>query len=219
MADTEKEGASSFALTTPVPMTYPNLIVPKAFGEKGHEKGDPKYSANFEFAPDSKDLAGMKAVAAAVARAKWPGRSLKELEFPFRDGTKLADDAKANKKDREFYRGLVVVAARSKFEPGLAAFENGQPVEFTGDARKAAAGKFYPGVLVLAKFNFVAYKGVKNNPDGVTAYLQFVFTTNKGERRTSQASAAEVFKAYIGQATQENPFTVPAADADEIPVT
>lgn len=217
MADNESS-PSSYSLTVPVPLTFPNLITPKAFGARGKETGEPKFSANFEFAPDSADLKGMKAVAAAVAKAKWPGRSLKELAFPFSNGDKLADDAKANKKDREFYRGKIVLAARSKYEPKLAGFENGQPVDYQGDARKAAAGKFYPGVEVLAQFNFVAYKGVGKNPDGVTAYLQFVFTTGKGERRSTGQTAAEVFKSYIGTASQENPFSVPADDGDEIPV-
>lgn len=214
MAD---EISGVFNLTEPVVMTFPNLMVPKAFGAKGKESGEPKYSANFSFNPDSADLKGMKAVAARVARAAWPGRDFKELIFPFSNGDKLADAAKVNKKDREFYRGKVVIAARSKYEPRLSGIENGVAVDYE-DTRKAAAGKFYSGVEVLAQVNFVAYKGVGRNPDGITAYLNMVFTTNKGMRIGTNQSAAEVFKGYVGIVSAEDPTAGAASNLDdEIP--
>lgn len=194
-----------YNLTEPVVMTFPNLLVPKAFGQKGKESGEPKFSANFAFAPDSADLKAMKATAARVARAKWPGIDFKVLAFPFSNGDKLADEAKAAKKDREYYRGHVIVAARSKYEPRLSGIENGVAVDYEGDARKAANAKFYSGVKVLAQVNFVAYKGVGRNPDGVTAYLNMIFTTNKGTRLSTSQSAAEVFKGYVGNISAEDP--------------
>lgn len=215
MADEAVSGI--FNLTEPVVMTFPNLLVPKAFGQKGKESGEPKYSANFSFNPDSADLKQMKAVAARIARAKWPGIDLKTLVFPFSNGNKLADDAKTNKKDREFYRGKVVVAARSKYEPRLSGVENGKMVDYEGEARKAASGKFYSGVEVLAQVNFVAYKGVGRNPDGVTAYLNMIFTTNKGVRIGTSQSAAEVFKGYVGTISAEDPTAGAAGIDDEIP--
>jgi hypothetical protein len=217
MADEVKSG-SLYNLTEPVQMTFPNLMTPKAFGAKGKESGEPKYSANFGFKLDSADLKAMKARCAQVAKAKWPGRDLKELVFPFTAGDKLADKAKAERKDREFYRGLVILAARSKYEPRLSGIENGVAVDYEGDARKAAAGKFYPGVFVLAQFNFVAYPGVGRNPDGVTAYLNMVFTTGKGTRLSTGQTAAEVFKGYVGHASSEDPTVVAADEGDEVPV-
>lgn len=216
MADEAISGI--YNLTEPVVMTFPNLLTPKKFGQKGKETGEPKYSANFSFNPDSADLKGMKAVAARVARAKWPGRDFKELAFPFSNGTKLADDAKANKKDREYYRGKVVVAARSKYEPHLSGIENGVAVDYENEARQAAAKKFFSGVEVLAQVNFVAYKGVGKNPDGITAYLNMVFTTGKGVRIAGGQTAAEVFKGYVGTISAEDPTAGAAADLDdEIP--
>lgn len=194
-----------FSLTIPVVMAHPNLFEAKAFGPKGKESGTPKFSANLLLDPESEDLKGMKAVAAKVARAKWPTRPFAELSFPFTSGDKLADKATAKKKDGEFNRGKVVIAGRSKFEPRLAAIVNGKVVDFEGEARIANKSKFFFGAEVLAQLNFVAYDGVGNNPDGVTAYLNMVLATGKGTKIAGGASAAETFKGYVGSTTTEDP--------------
>lgn len=228
MADQENGKGAAFNLTVPVTMTFPNLFTPRAFGAKGKETGDPKYSANFSFEPESTDLKAMKASCAAVAKAKWPGRAFvnaedpsQSLVFPFTSGDRLADKAKREKKDREFYRGKIILASRSKYQPRLSGIENGNAVDYEADMLKTVTAKFYPGVLVLAQFNFVAYPGVGRNPDGVTAYLNMVFTTGKGPRLNTGQSAAEVFKGYVGHVSAEDPtggqFAAPA-DEDEIPV-
>lgn len=203
-----KPGNARYSLTEPVVMTFPNLIVPRKFkGKGGKESGEPKFGASFVFKIDSADLKAMKVLAAKIAREKWPGRALTELAFPFSDGTKLADKGKQDHKDREFYRGGVVLTAHTgeKYPPKLSGFENGIVVDYDGDAKKAAAGKFYSGVEVLAQFNLAVYNGVGNNPDGVTAYVNMVFTTNKGTRLSTGQTAAEVFKSYIGTVSQEDP--------------
>jgi len=217
MSDTQNQGL--YSLTVPVPMYHPNLHEARAFGKKGKESGTPKFSANFAFEPDSEDLKAMKAIAGKIARAKWPERPFSELQFPFTDGNKLVEKAKKAGKDGSYNAGKVIVAARSKYEPRLSGIENGKPVDYEGDARKAAKTKFYFGVEVLAQLNFVAYDGVGNNPDGVTAYLNMVFTTNKGKRVAGGASAAEVFKGYVGTSSTVDPTGgagKPGLD-DEIP--
>ncbi len=224
MSDTEKK-ASVYNLTTPVVMSYPQLLEAKPFMRKGKPVGDPKFNATFQFLLDSADLKAMKALCARVAKEKWPGRDLKTLAFPFQNGDNIADTAKATtdkkgnpkpSKDREFYRGHVVLKASSKYEPRLSGVENGIAVDYEGASLKAAAGKFYPGVQVLAQFNFVPYEGIDEKPDGVTAYLNMVFTTNKGVRMRSGQSAAEVFKGYVGSVSAEDP-TGGAQEDDEIP--
>lgn len=213
----DKENAGLFNLTIPVVMVHPNLHEAKAFGAKGKESGTPKFSANFLFEPDSDDLKGMKQIAAKVAKAKWPDRKLSELKFPFTLGDTLAEKAKAKKKDGEFNRGKIVVAARSKFEPRLAGIENGKPVDYEGEARIKAKPKFFFGAEVLAQFNFVAYDGVGANPDGVTAYINMVFATGKGTKIAGGASASEVFKGYVGHSTTEDPTGGAGDEGDEIP--
>jgi hypothetical protein len=216
MAD-ETEASGIVTLMEPVVMTNPNLLVPRKFKDKrGKETGEPKFSAAFQFRPDSADLKSLKAAAGRVARAKWPGRDLKELAMPFKNGDELADNAKKDKKDREHYRGFVVVNARTVYEPRLSGMENGEVVDYEGDARKIAEKKFYSCVEVLAQVNMVAYDGVGNNPDGVTAYLNMVFTTNKGKKLKGKgASGATVFKGYAGTLTAENPLTGAGDDPNE----
>lgn len=205
-----------YNLTAPAVMSFPNLITPKAFGTKGRETGDPKFSANFLFAPDSEDLKAMKALCAKIAKGRWPDRDLKTLQFPFTSGDKLAEKSKAKGKDGEFNRGHVVVAARSKYRPTLSIILNGKVVDLDDATLTQHKGQFYPGVKVLAQFTFVTYDGVGANPDGVNAYLNMVLSTNKGARLAGGApTAAEVFKDYIGHVTAEDP-TAELMD-DEIP--
>lgn len=195
-----------FNLTKPVIMSHPNLFEARAFGKKGKESGTPKFSANLVFPPDSEDLKGLKALAVKQARAKWPGRDLKELKFPFVNGNNLADKRKADgKEDGEFNRGQVIVAGRSKFEPRLAGIENGKVTDYEDAARVAAKGKFYFGVEVLAQLNIVPYDGVGSNPDGVTCYVNMILSTGKGKRLGGGQSAAEAFKGYMGSSSHEDP--------------
>lgn len=201
-----------------VTLTFPNLIEPRAVTNNGKPSGEPKYSASLEFDLDHPDLAPLKAKAAAIAKARWPGRDLKELQFPFSDGNKLADKAKARGKDREFSRGKVVFVARSKFRPDLSVISNGKLLDLTDDAAVLAQQRaFYSGVQVSAQVTLKAYDGVGNNPDGVNAYLDKVLSFNKGERVAGGGrSAAETFKGYAGLVSNEDP-TVGADLDDEIP--
>lgn len=196
-----------YSLTAPVSASYLNLIVPRAVGKKGHTQGDPKFSANFRFKPDHPDLRGIVAMAQKVAAQKWPGRDLKTIKMPYAAGDKLADKAKAEGRDREEDRGLVILVSRSKFQPGLAGIVNGAVLDLTGDAIKAHQDLFYNGVEVFAQFNFQPYEG-GGQPDGVTAYLNMVLSTGKGQKLKGGggASAAETFSAYAGKPTAENPF-------------
>lgn len=206
-----------FNLTAPVVMAFPNLFVPKAFkGTNGKELGDAKYSGNFIFPPDSPDLKDMKALAVKIARASRPTADLKTLAFPFRSGDKLADAAKAKKKDGEYQRGKVVISARSKYQPKLANFQNGKIVDLDEQGQERFKSQFYPGVLVYVSFNFVWHDEVGGNPAGVNAYLQTVLTTNKGERLAGGKTASEVFSGYVGNVSAEDPTTGNTVD-DEIP--
>lgn len=215
MSDTQAP-IGIYALLKPVVIAHPNLFVPKAFGKKGKEEGTPKYSANVVFPADSEDLKTLKELAGKVAKAKWPGRSFKDKEdpsknilFPFTNGTVLADKRKAEsgKDDGEYQRGMIVVAARSKYEPRLSIFEKGKVTEFASveEAKPHASKWFYFGVQGLVKINLVAYKGVGRNPDGVTAYLDAFMSIGTGKKLTSGGgSAAEAFKGYVGQTTGED---------------
>ena len=215
-----------FNLTQPVVMSFPQLFEAKAYMENGKMKGEPKYSANLNFDADSEELKAIKALAAKLARAKWPdkpfvlttqeGVKIPQIVFPFTSGDKLADDRAAKgKKDGDWMRGKVVLTTKSKFEPRLSYVDRKKIIDLEGDiAKQAAKSKFYPGVEVLAQLNLVPYEGVgKDGKPGVTAYLNMVLSTNKGARISGGQTASEAFKGYVGAISSEDP-TAPGASVD-----
>jgi Protein of unknown function (DUF2815) len=210
-----------FNLTLPVIMSFPSLFEAKAFKKNGKDAGEAKFSANFNFPADSEDLKGLKQLAAKLARAKWPDKQFSDLAFPFTSGDKLADKRKEKgKDDGDFMRGKVVLTAKSKYEPRLSYIEKGRIIDLETEMAKAAAkGKFYPGVEVLAQVNLCPYDGVGQNKSGVTAYLNMVVSTCKGDRIAGGQMGSETFKGYVGSVSAEDP-TAPGAGADmgdEIP--
>lgn len=207
-----------YTCTSAVRMPFGNLIIPKAVGRKGKAKGEPKYSGTFTFEPDAADLKALKAKAAAVAKARWPGRALSELKFPFTDGNKKIEKGikQAQKegktpRDQSFFKDLVVVDARSKYEPQLAVLKNGVVEAYENDKRALAGAIFYNGCYVVPSLNFVAYEGQAEdgvgNPDGVTAYLEALLWVKDGPKIGGTTSAAETFSGWAGTVTDENPGT------------
>ena len=217
-------------ITTPVVLCFPNLTEAKKFkGKNGKESGEPKFGASFMFTPDHPDFKRIKDRALALAKAKWPSRDIVAeykagtFKMPWNDGTKLADKRIAEKKKAnpawqddgkgDFQRGNFIIKSASKFAPRLAYIEGGKiSPDLEGAAVNLHKGKFYFGVEVLAQVNFVAYDGVSENPDGVTAYINLVLTTGKGKRLSGGQSAADAFKGYVGNVSAEDP----TAGADEL---
>lgn len=196
-----------FNLTMPVVMTFPVLFEAKAFKKNGKETGEPKFKASFVFPKDSEDLKALKTLAAKLARSKWPDKPFSELLFPFANGDVQADERKKKgKDDSEHLRGMIVMTAKSKYEPRLAYIDKGKIIDLETDTAKLAAkGKFYAGVEVLSQVNLVAYDGVGSNKSGVTAYLNMVLSTCKGDRLSGGQTASEAFKGYVGGVSAEDP--------------
>lgn len=198
-----KEKIGAYDFVAPSTLNFEHIFVPHAF--KGEPPEKARYEADIEIDGDSPDLA-MKAVAAAVARAEWPGRDLSELAFPWSLGDKLADQAKAKEKNREHSRGKLVLKARSKFAPALAVLHNGTKVNFLDERRPLAKEHFYNGVQVYVGVTFNAYKGVGQNPDGINAFLDVLVSTKKGTRLQSGGSSRlETFSRYAGSYSAEDP--------------
>lgn len=214
----DAENPPVVSLTSPATLTFPNLLEPRAVkGPNGKPNGEPKFSVNLEFNPDHPDLGRIKAKAAEVARAKWPGRDLRELAVPWTSGDKLAAKAKAKGKNREFSEGKVVVTARSKFRPTLSFLEGGKIVELEDDSGiKANIRKFYSGCDVLAEVRLQAYDGVGQNPDGVNAYINQVMSLNRGKKVAGGGkSATETFKDVVGKFSAEDPTEGAEYEPDE----
>ncbi len=226
----EAQNQVSYIFTSPAVTAFPALLEPRKFKRNGRETGDPKFGGTWLLGPDHPDLAGVKAAAAKAAQAKWPGRSLAELKFPFSVGDKMCAERIARLKKEgkdddgkgDFMKGHTLLKAGSKYRPKLAFIQNGKIIEIDDESLKVHGGKFYFGVQALIQVNFVAYDKINEDAkDGVTAYLQQVLTLNKGERLAGGQSAAEVFKGYAGKASEIDPTggddLMSAAGSDEIP--
>lgn len=201
----------SFTFNEPVRGAYMNIFDAKAFKKNGKEVGDPKFGLTLMMEPDYSALPALKAKIAEAAKSKWPSRPMSELKFPLSSGDKAAERAIAKGKNRDFMKGKIVLTARSKYAPTLAVLEGGRIITLESDALKAKyKSKFYSGSFVAASVNFVPYEA-DDGDDGVTAYLQSLLWVKDGERIGGR-DQAEVFKAYQGTTTAENPL----AD-DEIP--
>jgi hypothetical protein len=213
MSASQKQDLATYDLTAPAILCHPQLFEAKAFiGPNGKAQGEPKYSAVFMFEPESPDFLAMKALAAKIARERFPGRALNTLKFPFQSGDAAADArnakqaTKGKSPDGDWSRGKVLMKASSQFPIGLAGIENGKAVDYDTEAQRTAAqSKFFFGAKVFAGFIFVTHEVGSNTP-GVTAYLNSVLTTNTGTRIAGgRPSTAEKFKGYIGSISQENP--------------
>ncbi len=210
MANDKSNGI--YDMTVPVPfLHFGSLFEPQAY----QGKGDTKFGGEFVFPSDHPDLKPLKAKAVEIARAEWPGVDVNTVGWPFKSGDKRAAERTAKGKDGKLYAGKAVVKSRSKYAPMVSWVANGKIVEVasTEEAAKANSAKFFNGAECLASFNFVPV--VVNGNKFITAYLNKVFSTGKGERVGGGRSASEAFKGYVGKATAEDP-TQGSVD-DDIP--
>jgi hypothetical protein len=225
----------TIALTTPVILAFPNLFEAKKFkGKGGKEQGEPKFGASFALDPAHADTTTLKSLAMRVAKAKWPGRDVaaesrarkvmdgdqevilpSKFTFPFKSGdklcaervAKLAKDGKPDDGKGDFQIGKVMIKVSSKFQPRLAVIANGKIVDLdTPELITLHKGKFFFGAEVLLQLNVVGYDKVGDGgTDGVTIYPNLILATGKGTRLSGGASAAEVFKGYVGSVSADDP--------------
>lgn len=199
MADTQVDGRVT--LTRPVRALFCNVMNARKFKRNGKEVGEAKFDATFVLTAE--DIGALKDKAIEVAKAKWPGRDLKELKFPFKKAEKVAEKQKAKGKDESIYTaGTFLMSARSKYEPVLSYLDGKKVVEFTEANRGLAKQKFYNGCFVVPQVNFVPYTG--DEDDGVNAYLDQVLWIKDGPK-IGGVSAAEAFKGYVGSVSAEDP--------------
>jgi hypothetical protein len=237
MADAQEKIVYTFQ--NPVRSGFANIIKPRKFNPKpGKEAGDPRYDVSLILAPDSPDLAALKTLVTAEAKKFNPGKRLVtkrlteeqerdggfvEIKVPWKDGTKEADFAKENGKDQEFFRGMVVVKASSKFAPQLSYVENGKIVQLENpDLRPTLEKLFYAGAYIAPHVSLHGYKARGRvgesgyEPGGVGLWLDGVHFVKHGTRIGGQrVNAAEVFKAYAGQVSGEDPTGGDALGGDD----
>jgi hypothetical protein len=206
MADNAPTGVT---VTPKFRMLFPNLFEARAVQRNGKDTGEAKYSLAmlFDASEQADGIKQMKHLAAKVAKERWPNRDLGELTFPFKDGAKEKQKAESKNKNGDFYEGMVVLKAASKFQPGVVG-PNKQEIMDTK--------QIYSGCYGYAEINFVAYDGVGANPDGVTAYLNFVMKAKDGDKLVGR-SAADAFAGIEGSVSSEDPTAGQEDLDDEIP--
>lgn len=199
------------AMLKPVRALFCNVLNARKFVKNGKEVGDAKHDATFVL--DADDIKALKDKAIEVAKAKWPGRDLKELKFPFTKAETAAEKAKAKGKDASIYTaGTFLISGRSKYPPQLSVLEGKKVVEFNEQNRGLAKSKFYNGCYVVPQFNFVPYTG--DDKDGVTAYLDALLWIKDGPK-IGGVSASEAFKGYVGSVSGEDPTGGSASELDD----
>ncbi|MGB4239516.1 MAG: ssDNA-binding protein [Candidatus Hydrothermia bacterium] len=164
-----------------VRLSYPRLLVPRAFG--GGE-GEPKYSASLLIPKTNKEaLAAINgAWKAAVDRAlpKFGGKTPPGLTKPWVDGD-AKDPETGDYIKGEECRGCYVLSASSKTKPSVLTRTREPAVEEDDWAGEEAH--------VLVKLAGYVYGAKK----GVTAYLNGVLLTGRGDRIDGRVNVTEVF--------------------------
>lgn len=215
MADSKRE-SNLFVLTVPAEIAFCNLFEKSKIKFNGVETGREQWDMTVFVSADSLELAEIKKLCVSIFKQNNPSVDLsdpKSWHRPWERGEdfiKRVKDAKGDKApDNEFMLGKVLLKSHSiLYPPNLSVNMPGRGiVDFRDEARDTVKDKFYPGCLVYAEYNFQAYKGVGQNPNGVTAYLNKVCSLNKGERRGGGKSGADVFGAYVGKLSAEDPTT------------
>ena len=218
-----------FEFNEPVPAANVNLLEARAFkGKDGKAKGEAKYGVTLILDPASTDLKAAQALAVSIAKDAFPGLALKDVRFPFKDGTKEnARRVAKGLKALDWQQGKVVLGIRSKDQPRLAGVVSGRIVDFDSDEQITANGRlFYNGVKVCVQVNFASYGEAAAVGDddndakpGITAYLNLVLSTGSGSRISGSVSAAEAFRGFSGSLSATDPTAgaTPDLGDDEIP--
>lgn len=184
-------------MTEPAPMIWVNLVKPRA----GDPKRKPRFETTFLLKPGP-DLTRIETEVFQLAREKL-GR-IEGISIPLARGDRLADEAKAKGKDRDYLRGYVRLSCHSPITklngdplmpPRLKIVVNGQIVDRTDD-RALAQPALYSGVLAVGTLSFTAYEGMGG---GVSCYVNEVLSLNKGDRIQTGISDEERYAEVIGK--------------------
>ena len=220
-----------FRMTKPGMMVYPNVIVPKAFGQNPKPDAKKSYSISFALDQDHPDVAPMKALILQAAKSKFPGLDIgaqvKDGKFkvPFTSGDKIAERRALKRKaagkeadDKlDFLKGKIVFKASSDFPIALGVRTKDQgDVDVTDDNKSIHKEAFYTGCSGLGGFSYKPYDAInEDGKPGVKAYLDIVHSLNSGKRiQIGGKSAAETFKGVAGAAVDESVSGDELSDAD-----
>lgn len=183
-----KVQAVPFRFTAPVIGAYPTLFTARRFRDaRGVESNDARFSMNFLILPSHPDVAALNAAmqqAVAVARAAGLFGDEAIGTWATQSGSAYADAANTDGQDkRRAFRPYLILRTQTgeKYPPALACPINGQLANLPRDiTRSQYEHRFFGGMECYAEVGFKAYK-VGNNPPVVSAYLQMVAATGRGD--------------------------------------
>lgn len=169
---TAQERPAQVAVTPEGRLLWPELFKAVQFGERvGKPKGPFEFSTLILFPTASPEFDALKKAAVAAARKKWPDRqNFQGVSFPFKLGDTKADKMKADNKDGEVYRGMIVLRGHSNRQPSVVDKVGNDIID---------PSLVYSGVYGRLNINF---KAGDFNGEYVTAYCNHVMITKKGER-------------------------------------
>lgn len=225
-----------FQFTHPIVLSHPNLFTPRKFRDPrtNQETGEPKYDTRFMLEPNHPDLPALREKLIEAARLAWPNAKFSDplvfprplpgqiadplfmpVDWPIRSGDEIANKAKMSQppKDREAFRGKLVLVSRGQYAPGLSyPNPNGAGIvdaPMSGPERMACEQYFYGGVHALAQVQLVGYQ-VGNNAPVIAVYPNVVFSLNRGDKVAAFAggtakSGASTFAHYAGHESSVNP--------------
>lgn len=223
---------SNIQLITPeFRMSFPNLVVPKRYKEKGKETGEPFF--NLEMLIDPQDMTKFKRwdeasqsltdvdlskVCVEVAKSAFPGINMKDefkvgTNWPIHDGTALADKkeaeaaARGKNKDCGHYRDLKIIKAKTKEEnpPRLYIREGGKNVQLAQAIEvQAAKAKqlFAGGNYAYAEISVAGTESAGRKY--ISFYVNSVVFTREGDR-IGGSSLMDRFDGYASQTTDYDP--------------
>ncbi len=207
------QDTQTYQMTKPAPIVWVSVVTPRPAGAKNQER----YQAAFLLSKDHPDFAPMATMMAKVVKDKYG--STDGRGFPLQHGDKVADEAAAKGRDREWARGKELLEAHSNVRkrmvngvpgellnpPRLVVLRDGKYVRYQDEERPLAKSAFYSGVLAIGTFSFVAYDGFGG---GCSCYLNEILSLGVGDKINTGVDDEAKYGAptqYIGKVSAKDP--------------
>ena len=148
---------------------FPNFAEANTVMVNGKPTGKPQFSASLLLDPnDTKEL---KTAIQRVAKEMFPQTKVNELQLPVHSGDKEAQKAEEKARDGGFYKGKLVLKARSDYKPVVVGPDNKELLDY-GSIKSGDYGRLQ---VFLKAYDVNGNRGVK-------AFLTGFMLTEKGER-------------------------------------
>lgn len=156
-------------------VSFANVFKPK-FNELNNKN---EYSLDLLF-PKTQDISSIKNEIRRVIADKWPGKEMRGLRLPIKDGDGLKQNGSAYPAE---YHGHVFITFKSEQQPGLVDAQR-QPI--------IDPNEFYSGCYAIVHYRATAYDHQANK--GISLWLNNVQKVAEGEAfGIRQAKAEDVF--------------------------